>query len=547
NFTFKNKLIWKVVYNLDLSKENKNVCYTGINKGLTEYTETNAAILAENLIKIDETPQNIISVVEQAAQEAYSVGDNYAYTELKTIIIDYLEKTTIENKKQIKYEIYEDIGKLNFDKKPEEAIKYFTELIKYYEENNNSPKVISLSGFLAKSFEITGNFAYAVECTDKALEMFDKYAMPYEYALLSYTKLEHLLNLGRFEELIVLSKTTVLPELEDIKAHKAEINGFEPYDIDFIEIDTRYITAKALALQGNKECLKEAEILLEMANQRQDNDYAVKSQLIIAHFKTLQGQNIEIKTILDELKNVIPNTKEEVKNYIDWHFVNTLNNLFAKDYGVLKQDLSELINFVVSTGAYSYQPLFKALWGKVLFENNEIARANDIYYELLNFCSENKLASGALLLWYLLTETEIKLQNLDNALSIAEKALEVAKNPTIKNHFFIMLFQKRLAEIHVAKSELDMAAMYAEQAIQLAQNLDLTLWQVKLSLLCGQIFKMKAIVELNERTENTQKAYKMHLEALELVKKIQNTNIVQDIENSTNELNQFCQKESINV
>ena len=46
NFTFKNKIIWQVVYNLDLSKENKNACYIGVNKGLMEYNEINYAIIA---------------------------------------------------------------------------------------------------------------------------------------------------------------------------------------------------------------------------------------------------------------------------------------------------------------------------------------------------------------------------------------------------------------------------------------------------------------------------------------------------------------------
>jgi tetratricopeptide (TPR) repeat protein len=547
NITFKNKIIWEIVYNLELNDKNKTSCYSGVNKGLMEYTKPNAAIIAENSLKLDLDPQYIIDYLEYAAQEAYSAGDDYAYTKLKAKILDYLEQITIENKENIKYGIYEELGKLNFKKNPNETINYLSEVIKYYEENNDARKIIDLSGYLAKSCEIKGNYAYALECTDKAIEVLDKNTMPQEYALLVYSKLEHLMNMGRLEELIILARTIVIPALEVIKNSDKIINGLELSDIKFIELDTRYLISKSLAQQGNIDCIKEAETLLNLANQNQNGDFVVKTHLIIAFFKALQGQHSEVLSILSGLKDLIKNTDDSTKNIIEWQFINTINNLLAKNIEELTRDLPELINFSINTDAYFYQPLFKGIWGKMLVENNEITKANDLYFDLIHLCSESKFATGALTLWYLIAEVEIKLQDADKALKVAEKALEVSQNPMINNYFFTMLFQKILAEVYWAKDDLSMASMYLEQAIQIAQKFDLTIWEVKLSLLCGNIFKYKAVSKLLEKTENVQSAYKMYLTALDLIKKVPNKKILSEIENSVNELSQFCTKEGINV
>ena len=67
----------------------------------------------------------------------------------------------------------------------------------------------------------------------------------------------------------------------------------------------------------------------------------------------------------------------------------------------------------------------KTLLGKVLVDNNQAAKGLEIYNEQLAHFSNEKIALGALLCWYLISDSVMDIEGPDKAIEIASSLIFV--------------------------------------------------------------------------------------------------------------------------
>ncbi|MFH0702487.1 MAG: zinc ribbon domain-containing protein [bacterium] len=550
NLSFKHKLIWEIIYKqnslTDQGKELHNMAL----QVLENYTRTNGAILAIHAERAN-LPRKAISHWSQAVEESIAVGDVQSYTIYQQKILNLLDQIDLEDKledtkkEDFKINIYEQIGRANYEFHPQEAVKYLSKAIIEREKRGETAKLIELAGYLSKSCELTGNYTGIIECADKAISVINKDTMPIEFALLNYSKLEAIYNLGRLEEVIVIAKNDIIPILREFISKNIIIPDLSIEEFNYIEAETQLILAKALATQGDKETVDITNALALKAGEFNFIDIEVQAKLTDALFKTLQGEIKASRAILEYLKEIIPKTKNQnfVKFY--WGFINVLSNIFEGNFNEAGNIIYSVSALADECKEYNIQVIIRLLIGKLAKETGNFEQAKFIYNEFIRYCSEYKLATGALLGWYLIVEMEMVETNIEKAQNIAEKALEVSKKPGINNYFFTILLQRLIAETQIIKGDFEAAQMYVEQALSLAEKLDLYLLQSKLYLTFGKIYHENAVVSDKNRENNVNNAYKFYTKALDIAKKIESEYITLQIGKELSNLGTFCQLSGI--
>ena len=176
-----------------------------------------------------------------AVQESIYLGDPVTFTDYQNKILELLPETDLSDEQKIEHKlsIEEQIGKANYEFNPQIAIDYLSNSILHEEKQNNLVKVIDLTGYLARSCELIGDYEGVIECCDKALSLIDKVKYPIEIILLNYYKLESTFNLGRFEETIVNATNEVLPSLDKYITKNKTISGISISDLKNIEYETK--------------------------------------------------------------------------------------------------------------------------------------------------------------------------------------------------------------------------------------------------------------------------------------------------------------------
>lgn len=546
---FKHRLIREVVYQDGLFPEERQTRHGQILKELKKCAAVNGAAMALHA-ELANLPDEAVNFWNQAAKEAVEVGDNYSYTISQQRILNLIEKIEIADesyKEDLKLNIYEKLGKINYKVYPEEAIKYLSGAIIEREKRHESVEVIDLAGYLSKSCELTGNYSGVVECADKALAKISKEQMPLEYALLSYSRLESVYNLGRLEEAVISAKNDIIPVIREALSKSKTITILNQEELNYAVIDSELILAKSLAAQGNKECLNLANSISLKANELNLIDIEAQAKLVNAFFRTLQGEINSANAVLEYLKGLIPKVKDENKIKLYWGFVNLLSSLLTGNYKAAENIIYSVLALAEECGEYSFQAIIKLFIGKLYKESGNMEQAKMVYQELINYCTEYKLATGALLCWYLMAETHFVETETEKAKSIAEKTLEITEKPGINNCLISIMTRRLLAEINIVTGNFDSAYMYLDQALTLAKNMDLYLFQAELHLSFGKIYHEMAAVLDKEKAENAKNAHKFYIESLDIAQRLENEHLISQVEKELTNLSTFCQLSGIKI
>ena len=79
-------------------------------------------------------------------------------------------------------------------------------------------------------------------------------------------------------------------------------------------------------------------------------------------------------------------------------------------------------------------------------EIKQYDKAKSIINDRVNYFSQQKISSGALLCWYLIGCIFLEEKNVDDAMSIARQALEVCQKTGLNNIDFAACFEKLMAD-----------------------------------------------------------------------------------------------------
>ena len=228
-----------------------------------------------------------------------------------------------------------------------------------------------------------------------------------------------------------------------------------------------------------------------------------------------------------------------------WNFTNILNKLYKKDWENIKEDLYSVVTFANNYNNLLAKNLLKVFLGKVLQEEGNLSKALDIYNEQVTFFAKEKIAIGALLCWYYIAKVSLVTEGSDKALDIAQKALDVAKNPKISNYYFMVLYKKLIAEVFLIKGDMEAAKMYIEKALMIVKQYDLKLMKISLYQLYAKYLEEMVSKKPQNKANYAQNAITTYKKALSMIAEMDMPKIEADIKKNYSSFKAFCQLNNI--
>ncbi|MCR4881657.1 MAG: zinc ribbon domain-containing protein [bacterium] len=545
NYTFKSRIIWETVRNLQLSPENKVTSVTSAMKTLVQLTQPDMATVIHNLLDVSVPKHEIIGYIETATKEAYTVGDDYSYICSKSLLLDAVEVSTIENKADIMLSIKEELLNMTYMTFPDTAIKFADELIAHYEPID-SAKTIDILGIMSIAFENTGNYLAAVECADKALEKIDAKTNKLSSMLLKYSKLNSILNLGRYEELINLARNEILPVIGlQLSAKLNEETTLSQEEFISIMFETKYKCAMALALQGSLSANDAALALYKEASDNQNQEYMIKAQLVKGVLALLQGNIQDVENVLASTKDAIPGTKDSTNDTFFWLALKNIAGYLKGEYAQVANDLMMLANFSQNIGKFSYEPIIKGLIVKIALSDGNVDFAQNLAYDEAYKCANNQWALGALMNWYMYGNISIFKEKYEDALKVAQKALDVAEKATINNLFFTSLLKMKLGEIYGIRGDCDMAKINLQEAMQIAEINGYYSIKAYIANPYYDVLLKQVAANPSLKDENIKAIHKQLVASGEAAKYIQNADLNMQIKQKLETIEDYAQQNNI--
>ena len=404
------------------------------------------------------------------------------------------------------------------------------------------PKTIELSGYLSKSCSIVGNYHGVIEAIDTILKLIEKPEYRLECAILKYKKLKAMFSIGNSEEIYNLASNEIIPVIEQAISQLIPCKNI-PMDIIYETwLETNLIVANALSIQGNNKCFQVLNLIDEIiAKNNVDNkNYLNRVALAKALAYSIQGDVEKSAGLLIEVNQNTAREIVEPEIISQWNFINILNKLVAKDFDNIKEDMYSVVTFANNYNDVLVKNLLKIFLGKVLQEEGSLAKALEIYNEQVAVFAREKIAIGALLCWYFIAKITLVTDGSNKALDIAQKALEVAKNPKINNYYFMVLYKRLIAEIFLIKGDLEAAKMYIEKALMIVKSYDMKLQKVLLYQLYAKYLEEMVTKKPKNKITYAENAMNTFKKSLKLIKALNIPAIEKDIEQNQASFRAFC-------
>ena len=294
-------------------------------------------------------------------------------------------------------------------------------------------------------------------------------------------------------------------------------------------------------MQGNDRSFEILTILFDVIerNSVSDENFVGKCKLALAFANTMKGDFNSSEKLLEE---ILKEYKLSMDNeaVLRWNLINIINNFFRKNYDGLQEDLFQIVTFANNNDDNFTKNILKSLLGKIFKDNSQTRQALEIYNDQITYFSKEKMALGALLNWYLISDATLITDG-------PYAAHEVAENPKIDNYFFAVLLKMVIAKAAITLSDLDTAKMYIETAIETAKTYNMNDLLSRLYLMYGKYFQEAGLVESDMQGEYLNGAVRMYSKATELVKLTRNNTVHIEIEKAKNVLKSFCQLNGIKL
>lgn len=544
---FNSLLLWETI--LKTAKNDEN--YTKINKQiftyLTGFTLNSHAILgivAQNL----KQPELALEIWTRNTRLASFVGDLnlYAISQKQSLALinEFDENDTLK----IRYNISERLGKLLSNSNPQEAMEYLPDAISNAQAIGDSPKEIELLAYLASCCRKTGNYFGEVECVDAVLEKV-KPENDLDIALLKASKLGALLNIGNCGQIVNMVDNEIMPILDRYFSKKQSAQDPKLGFMYETWLKVYLILANALVMQGNDRSFEILTILFDIIdrNQIKDDLFICKCKLTLAFANTMKGNYQASEQMLEEVLKLYRENVMDNETILRWNFINIINNFFRKRYHRMQEDLFQIVTFANNNGDNFTKNILKTLLGKIFADNENSKQALEIYNDQVAYFAKEKMAMGALLAWYLIADTTLNTEGPQNAMEIAEQALEVAQNPKINNYFFTILLKTVIAKCAMTNSDFETAKIHIEGAILIARKFNLKDMLSRLYLLYGKYFQELGLMKSPKQVEYLQASDKLYKQSKELIDQTKNKYVYQDLKKAQSVLSSFCKLHSIEI
>ncbi|MBR1753504.1 hypothetical protein IJ732_01590 [bacterium] len=541
-YAFKNSLLWSKLFEIIKQTEEFKVLSEVTLDYLNEYTPSSSSILGIISQNIDAKEKSFAYWSENTRTASY-FGDMNLYIVSQKQCLELLESIDYPQKEHIIKNITERLGKLVSKVNPQEAMPYLSKAIQ--NSSGDLLKEIELLSYMTECCNKTGNYNGVIECVDTLLSKIDV-SNELEIAMIKSRKLKAMLKIGNCGELVNMTDTEILPVLEkyiDMKSHKIVSKAM----LCKAWLKTYLALASALILQGNNRAFEVISILFELFERNKITDLKLinKTKLTLALANTLKGDILASQDILSEIIQSPENFDNDIIS--KWNLVNIFNKFISHQYDNLNQDLFQVVMFANNVNDNFTKNILKTMLGKYLKEHEKAKQAMEIYNQQIAYFSQEKNAIGAMLTWYLVSEVNLILDGPDKAIYVANKALDVAKNPRINNYLFMVLYNKVIAEAEIIKGDYENAKMSIEKAIMFARKFDMKLLLASLYLLYGKYLQDLALAKTDGGETYVSNAFKMYKKAYSIAKDLKSDNLINSVVKSTSALKSFCQLNRIAI
>jgi tetratricopeptide (TPR) repeat protein len=546
-FAFKNSMLWSGVFDVIKHDERYEELSSTLFSIYSQYTLSSNSIVAVVTQNINQNLTALNYWTENTKIASY-IGDTNLYAISQKQCLVLIDKLENVNGSLIKNNIYERLGKLLAKSNPKEAIEYLPNAIANVRKTDNVYKEIELTGYLASCCINLGDYYGTIECVDATIAKLD-YDLDLEIAMLKSRKLDALLNIGNSGEIVNLIDNEIMPVFDkyiaNAKPHKHIPLGtlYEAW------LQTWLLLANALIMQGNNRSFEVLTTMFEIfkRNNFEEPLFICKTKLALAFANTIKGYVDVSEEILGELIKVYKTDIMDNEAISRWNLINVLNNFMQKKYSGLKEELFQVVTFANNINDNFTKNILKTMLGKLFKDEENAKRALEIYGEQVTYFSKEKNAIGALLTWYFIAEAKLIAEGPEKSLEVSQKALEVAQSSKIHNYFFIIQFNKVIAEAFMAQAEYGFAKVHLEKAIMMARKFELLNLLCDLYLMYGKYLQDMALTNTDAQEDYVIGASKMYKKALLLAQGIKNSYLTTQIEKAKAVLNSFCQLNGIQL
>ena len=314
-------------------------------------------------------------------------------------------------------------------------------------------------------------------------------------------------------------------------------------------LKTYLVLANALVMQGNDRSFEILTILFDIIerNQVQDDLFICKCKITLAFANTMKGNYKASEQMLEEVLKMYRGSIMDNETILRWNFINIVNNFFKKHYDGIQEDLFQIVTFANNNGDNFTKNILKTLLGKVFKDNDNTKQAIEIYNDQIAYFAKEKMAVGALLTWFLIADATLNTEGPQNAMEIAEQALEVAQNPKIDSYFFTVLLKMVIAKCAITTSDFETAQIHLDNAITIAKKFSMNDLLSRLYILYGKYFQELGLVKSSQQIEYLQTAEKMYKQAEELIAQTKNMYVLKDLKQSSKSLSTFCVMNNLKI
>ena len=547
-YEFNNLLLWETI----LKNIPKNSFFEELNvklgKAISVYnlnTSPTLAMIAHNL-KDNRLAFDFWTKITRLASY---IGDINLYVISQKQCLALLNEFNENETLNIRYNISERLGKLLSEYDAEEALDYLPDAISNARENNDEAKEIDLLGYLALCCKKVRNYFGDVECVDNVLKKM-KPSQEIEIAMIKATKLQSLLKIGNCGEVINLIDNDILPVLSSF-LEKPKLNKSIPLGFIYDTwLRTYLILASALSLQGNNRAFDILNLLFNVIEKHKIEDSLLicKAKLVLAYANTMKGDFKTSNNILEEVNHYYREAVMDDESISQSNLIQIINMFMQKEYEGLQELLFYAVTFANNVGDNFTKHISKALLGKIFKDNKQAKHAIEIYDEQITYFAKEKMALGALLSWYLIVEATIVTENPKNAIDIASRALDIAKNPNINNTFFIVNLKMIIAKAYMELSDYETVKINLESALILAKKYEMFDVLARIYFLYGIYYKELGTIQSQNQSEYLKGAFKMYDKAMSIVcEKTKNTYIRDLIDEQKKLLISYCEIQGFNI
>lgn len=546
-FAFKNSMLWSGVFDIVKNDERYVDLSTSLFAIYSDYTLSSNSIMAVIAQNINQNLTALNYWTENTKLASY-IGDANLYAISQKQCLTLIDKLEHENSSLIKNNIYERLGKLLSRTNPKEAIEYLPNAIANVRKIDNIYKEIELTGYLANCCINLGDYYGTIECIDATIAKLD-YELDLEIAMLKSRKLDALLNIGNSGEAVNLIDNEIMPVFDKYISNPKPHKNIPLASLYEAWLHSWLALANALIMQGNNRSFEVLNTMFEIfkKNSFEEPLFICKTKLALAFANTMKGYVDVSEEILAELIKVYKTDIMDNEAISRWNLINVLNNFIQKKYNGLKEELFQVVTFANNINDHFTKNILKTMLGKLFKDEENAKRALEIYGEQITYFSKEKNAIGALLTWYFIAEAKLIVEGPEKSLEVSQKALEVAQSSKICNYFFMILFNKVIAEAFMAQAEYEFAKVHLEKAIMMARKFELLNILADLYLIYGKYLQDIALVKTDTKEDYVIGASKMYKKALVLAQGVKNNYLLAQIEKAKAVLNSFCQLNGIDL